>query len=189
MSRQHAGQAAIPGGQRRRLHGAERGRGRYVTVWREPRIGGDIGDHHLGIPVSSPAAGRTVVAHDGEIREEFRAEPALGGDPQRSRRGIGDLDVTPVRVQEFQGEVQDLIEQAPGSPVAPAACHAAAAPPAVRRVRACPLGELLRAPGLLCRASSPQPDSRAAKPALGLLPQVTKLTVALVADGTHGTGL
>lgn len=111
VSRQHAGRAAIPGGQRRRLHGAERGRGRYVTVWREPRIGGDIGDHHLGIPVSSPAAGRTVVAHDGEIREEFRAEPALGGDPQRSRRGIGDLDVTPVRVQEFQGEVQDLIEQ------------------------------------------------------------------------------
>lgn len=79
----------------------------------KPRVGGDIGDDHLGMVPGGPATRGPVIGHGGEILRKLRAEPALGRNRQGPRCRVGQLHVPPLGMQRRQGELQHLIQERP----------------------------------------------------------------------------
>jgi len=110
----HAEQAAAPLDERRRLDRAEGGGGRDVTMGREPGVDFDIDDDRLGPFPGRPSARRPAVIDYGEVLEELGAETALGGDPQRTGRGVDNLDIAAVRTGQRQGPSRILPKSKPG---------------------------------------------------------------------------
>jgi hypothetical protein len=83
-------------------------------VRREPCVDADIDDDRLGPLPGCPSARRPAVIDYGEVLGELGAETALGGDPQRTRRGVGNLDIAAIRTGKRQGSFQDLADKQAG---------------------------------------------------------------------------
>ena len=165
MGGDHADQAAGPVGERRRLDRAEGGGGRDVAVRRKQCIDVDIDDDRLGPSPGGPSARRPVVIDYREVFEKLRAETALGGDPQRTGRGIENLDIAAVRAGQRKRPLQDLADEQTGPwDLAQGPSRRVQSPGRSRliQIQADPRSELLGAPGLIVPAERPEPGRRPA---------------------------
>jgi hypothetical protein len=98
----HADQAALLVGQRRRLHRPETRRSGDLPVWLETPVGEHVGDDQLRVAPGRAPARRPAISDFLEVIKEPLVEPMLRNNPQRARIRVRELNVAAVGARERQ---------------------------------------------------------------------------------------